>query len=919
MIKNTLGNWVDRFSPHRFARIAPLVRQIVFARVAATVLMLPSGVAADAVQTQTGASPRSSSARISDPTARAIELDLGGVFLTQKESGSYAFTDAHAGLAAYPLMASMSLDAFYATGNKGVLSQAVFSIGSYYTYLVTAHDRDGDRMVESAAPWGGKDARAEDPAYNALLAVDLRALARANVELRRILPALYWYDSSRAVARSVVTGTFDADANYFFPNDAASNRSVRQWSALASLPVVFDEFIGTNHADAVVSRHLMRWAADFAARGPDTEVGPTQRAVERLAGVTVMRATGHDESADALRGLRVLSSSTSESISLYATERAMLDRPLKDPDIALDLFFAVARWSKKFTDVELVRLEKCLPDVRSLARGFPESPVTTGEQAVRTTYSAVSLLRDKLRASSFWSAEDRVAYPGADATLATSRLLDDVSAMLRRAENALLAQRFGAAGLRVTTQFPKNNSVIGEFAVLNWELSTTGRTVDIKSTMAGVFGEALAPVNAGKPLSITPEAPKRFASRHALKGTAGTLRLVTYMFTVEDAAGNRGRFYVERSVYAHPPVGIMARFPRGRVITGERVPIEIDLTQRARNTEPTRYYWFSPSGLRLAEGNQGTFAVGPDDTTGATLHVEIPTPCRPGVFPFTLKFLNGEREAGTIQASLFKPYQWAFLGPFAGGNLEKKFPPENGIALLNAYNAGKRKIQWAPVPAGATGPRGEVVMRRLAEEPGVSYLYTVVSVAYETDINARLVSNCPAALFLNGRRVLANTAARGDSTAARVHLHADKNHVLVKVVGDAASTVSFGLGDDNNIAADEFNNDLVELVEGYQELLARAEATDDVPKEARRLVTFTYTDPNASAVSVVGSFNGWSPETHRLQKAADGAWELTLSLAPGRYSYRFLIDQKKQVLDPSTEMTEPDGYGGRNSVVVVKR
>ncbi|HXV12637.1 MAG TPA: hypothetical protein VEC56_00395, partial [Candidatus Krumholzibacteria bacterium] len=493
MIKKTLVNWVDRFSPRRFARIAPLIRQIVFARVAATVLMLPTGVAADAAQAQTMTSPRSSSARISDPTARAIELDLGGVFLTQKDSGAYAFTHAHAGLAAHPLMASMSLDAFYATGNKGVLSQAAFSIGQYYTYLITAHDRDGDRLVESAAPWGGKDARAEDPAYNALLAIDLRALSRANFELRRVLPALYWYDCSRAVGRSVVAGTFDSDASYFFPNDAATNRSVRQWSALAALPVVFDEFIGPNHAEAVVSRHLMRWATDFAARGSDTEVGPTQRAVERLVGVTVMRTTDHDDSADALRGLRVLSSSTSESISLYATERAMIDRPLRDPDIALDLFFAVARWSKKFTDPELVRLEKCLPDVRSLSRGFPVSPVNIGEQSVRTTYTALSQLRDNLRASSFWSAEDRVAYPGADATIATSRLLDDVSTMLRRAENALFAQRFGAAGLRVTTQFPKDASVIGEFAVLNWELSTTGRTVEIKTAMAGVFGEALGP------------------------------------------------------------------------------------------------------------------------------------------------------------------------------------------------------------------------------------------------------------------------------------------------------------------------------------------------------------------------------------------------------------------------------------------
>jgi hypothetical protein len=923
MIKKTLGNWVPRALANRLARIAPLVRQLVFARVTITVLMIPSGVAADSAQPPVSvpplSSPRSTAARISDPTARAVELDLGGVFLTQKDTGAYAFSDAHAGVAALPLMASMSLDAYYTTGNKSTLSQAAYSVGRYYTYLLGAQDRDGDRLIESAAPWGGKDARAEDPAYNSLLAVDMRSLARANFELRRTLPALYWYDTSRTVAHAVVAGTFDGDACYFFPNDAATNRSVRQWSALASLAVVFDEFVGPNHADEVVTRHLMRWATDFAARGDDTEVGPTQRAVERLVGVAVMRATNHTAPADALRGLRVLSNATVESIALYATERAMIDRPLRDRDLAFDLLYAIVRSSQKFTDPEVVRIEKSLPDVRDLASGSPTVPLEVGEQSVRTIYTAVSQLRDKLRASSFFSAEDRAAFPGADATIATSRLLDDVSALLRRAENTLYVQRFGAAGLRIATQFPKDGAVVGEYAILNWELSSATKAFDINSVMAGVYGEVLAPVNAGKPFSVTPAAPKRFAARHLLKGNAGTLRLITYMITIEDAVGNRARYYVERSVYAHPPVGILARFPRGRVMDGARVPIELDMTRRARNSETTRYYWFSPAGLRLAEGNQGALAFGPEDSTAVTLNVEIPSPCRPGVFPFTLKFITGEREAGTIQASLFKPYQWAFLGPFAGGNLDKKFPPENGVALLNAYDAGKRKIQWAPVPASATGPRGDVVMRRLIDETGVSYLYTVVAVPYETDIGARLVSNCPAALFVNGKRVLVNTAAAGDSTTGNVHLHGDKNHILVKMVGDASATVAFGLGNDDNIAADEFNNDLAELVEGYQELLARSGASEEVPSEARRLVTFTYEDPAANAVSVVGSFNGWSPETHRLQRTAEGHWELTLSLAPGRYSYRFLIDQKKQVLDPSTALTEPDGYGGQNSVVVVNR
>ncbi len=922
MIKKILGNWARGPRRIRFARFAPLARQVLFARIAVTVLMVPSGVAAQAPASASNpatSSPRSTTARISDPTARAVELDLGALFRSQRDGGAYAFTDAHARLATYPLMATMSLDAYYVLGNKSTLSQAAYSVGRYYAYLMGTNDRDGDRLFESSAPWGGKDARVEDPAYNALLALDMRSLARANFELRRVMPSLYWYDTSRSVARATIGATFDADAMYFFPNDAATNNAVKHWSPLGALPLLFDEFIAANHAEAVASRHLTGWSKEFAARGSDPGADATQRSVERLTGVMVLRSANQRAAADGLRKVRIVAGTTSESLALYATERAMLDRSIEDTDLTLDLFYAIVRGSKKFADQDVVRVERAMSDVRSLATGFPVSPVDTGEQSVRTVYGAVSTLRERLRASAFWSAEDRAAFPGPDATIATGRLLDDVLRALRSAENALFTQRFGASGLRVATRFLKDAAVVGEPVTLDWELSSSGQSVAVKSSKAGVYGHTLSPVGTGQPFSVAAGTPRRFSTRHALKGNAGTLRVITFMLTLEDAVGNRGRYYVERSAYAHTPVGIVARFPRGRLISGPRIPIELDMTSRARNSEPTRYYWFSPSGLRLAEGNQGSFTVGPEDTSAVKVHVEIPTPCRPGVFPFTLKFMTGEREAGTIHASLFKPYQWAYLGPFPGGNLDKKFPPENGVALLSSYDGGKRKIQWMPAPPSACGPRGEVAMRKLVDGPGVSYLYTVVAVANETDIEARLVSTCPAALFVNGRRALANTTAGGDSASGVVHLLADKNHILIKVAGPPSSTVAFGLGNDDNLAADEFDNNLAEMVEGYQELMARAQSKDQTPREARRLVTFTYDDPSANAVSVVGSFNGWSPDTHRLQKTADGRWEVTLSLAPGRYSYRFLIDQKKHVLDPSTSVTEPDGYGGKNSVVVVNR
>jgi hypothetical protein len=288
------------------------------------------------------------------------------------------------------------------------------------------------------------------------------------------------------------------------------------------------------------------------------------------------------------------------------------------------------------------------------------------------------------------------------------------------------------------------------------------------------------------------------------------------------------------------------------------------------------------------------------------------------VFPFTLKFVTDDRDAGTIASSLFKPYSWTFVGPFADGGLDKAHPPEQGVNLLQTYPGPNGSARWRTVPVTACDPRGGISLRSLAKDRGVQYLYTVVACAYETSLKARLSSNAPATLFVNGRRVLTVGSARGDSASADIHFDPDRNHILIKVLGDADARVSFAIGNDDNLAADEFDNNLAELAGGYRELTARELATGSTPSESRRLVTLRFQDPEAGAVAVVGSFNGWSPASNPMQKKGD-VWELTLSLAPGKYSYRFLVDQKKQVLDPASKQTEPDGYGGKNSVLVINK
>jgi diguanylate cyclase (GGDEF)-like protein len=76
--------------------------------------------------------------------------------------------------------------------------------------------------------------------------------------------------------------------------------------------------------------------------------------------------------------------------------------------------------------------------------------------------------------------------------------------------------------------------------------------------------------------------------------------------------------------------------------------------------------------------------------------------------------------------------------------------------------------------------------------------------------------------------------------------------------------------------------------------------------------------PGIRQVTVVGSFNNWSVRANPLAKKADGSWEAEVTLLPGRYKYKFFVNDHDWIADPAVHETAPDGYGGRSSVLVLK-
>lgn len=84
----------------------------------------------------------------------------------------------------------------------------------------------------------------------------------------------------------------------------------------------------------------------------------------------------------------------------------------------------------------------------------------------------------------------------------------------------------------------------------------------------------------------------------------------------------------------------------------------------------------------------------------------------------------------------------------------------------------------------------------------------------------------------------------------------------------------------------------------------------------KKRVTFTLEAPAAKSVFVSGSFNEWCADAHELLKNRSGTWSKTISLAPGRYEYRFIVDGHWQN-DPACPGLACNPYGSHNSVLVV--
>lgn len=83
-------------------------------------------------------------------------------------------------------------------------------------------------------------------------------------------------------------------------------------------------------------------------------------------------------------------------------------------------------------------------------------------------------------------------------------------------------------------------------------------------------------------------------------------------------------------------------------------------------------------------------------------------------------------------------------------------------------------------------------------------------------------------------------------------------------------------------------------------------------------VVFILNLPEATSVSVIGTFNSWEAKGYEMQWDQEtNTWYLSASLPLGRHEYAFLVDGLKIIPDPKAILYQEDGFGNRNAVLIL--
>jgi hypothetical protein len=296
----------------------------------------------------------------------------------------------------------------------------------------------------------------------------------------------------------------------------------------------------------------------------------------------------------------------------------------------------------------------------------------------------------------------------------------------------------------------------------------------------------------------------------------------------------------------------------------------------------------------------------PGQTVRQTLEIDLPEYASPGPYALKVRLLADGNDQGTLRTLLVRPVEWVVIGPFARPAPGTLLPPENGVNFDRwVRGADDRNVSWQLVSPSVYDVDGALDLDSVYEGRMGERCACAMTLFEAMDAETlHLETEGIERLHWNGVRL------RMDET---ITVQRGRNTILLRTCSQGSSwRLSLRLTDATGDPVRTIDNDLSRLLDGFESIRTAPAAT---PPDAQRLVTVSFAAPEAHKVAVLGAFNAWVPI--ELDKSDNGTWQRDLLLTPGRYPYKLLVDGQLKP-DPAAERFEPDGFGGRNSLLIVR-
>jgi hypothetical protein len=329
-----------------------------------------------------------------------------------------------------------------------------------------------------------------------------------------------------------------------------------------------------------------------------------------------------------------------------------------------------------------------------------------------------------------------------------------------------------------------------------------------------------------------------------------------------------------------------------------------------------------PESWELLPGDLHSLRIAGGTRHALRLQVRPEEGLGPGAYPSTWSLRRDGRLVQSEERKLAIPYQWIWLGGFpydAERGLSGAGPKQGLMDLTGRFSTVFGRSSWKHLPGDRILPEGWVEIVPASAPAGVYYAVTALS-SQSREISARVEANNELSVDLNGTTILRCEDLRREHHADAVLRHGT-NHILVRMRagGGVAGRFRLMLDDIEGEPLKMVENRLERLMDDYAYLRGSTSGGDGTQREERyMLIPIVYQSAGAKSVSVVGSFNGWSPTATPMVDVGGGKWRAEIRLGPGQFEYKLAVDGARWIVDPSNPIFTADGFGGRNSLLVLE-